>query len=255
MLKPDGGGQRGWRAFPFGLTLVAAIALAVLLGLGVWQLHRLKWKQGLLAKIEALRGAPALPIGPVLDRVASGDAMEFTRVSVLCAPPAAPSPMIFRYALRDGEVGWRAMTPCHLTGPPYDGILLDRGLVTGFTGAMAPTPARFPEPVAVTGVLRAIGAASPLDPAKPQSQNGVTVLRVVDDAALAAVARQASLVRPAPSVLAVESETPAPRGIAPAALPQDIPNNHFVYALTWFALAGILAWFYVAMVWRRLAGR
>ena len=34
---------------------------------------------------------------------------------------------------------------------------------------------------------------------------------------------------------------------------KDIPNNHFVYALTWFALAGILAWFYGALLLRRLA--
>ena len=69
------------------------------------------------------------------------------------------------------------------------------------------------------------------------------------------MARQSGLAHPAPYLLAVEAETPAPPGITPAALPQDIPNNHFVYALTWFALAGILAWFYVALVWRRLTGR
>jgi surfeit locus 1 family protein len=50
----------------------------------------------------------------------------------------------------------------------------------------------------------------------------------------------------------VESERAAPQGVVPAALPQDIPNNHFVYALTWFALAGILAWFYGALLLRRL---
>ncbi|MDQ2860053.1 MAG: SURF1 family protein [Pseudomonadota bacterium] len=254
-MASDRDGPEGWRAFPFGLTIAAAIALSILLGLGVWQLHRLKWKQGLLAKIAALQGAPALPLGPVLARVAAGETGQFIRVSALCAPPARPSPMIFRYALHDGQVGWRAVTMCALAGAPYDGILLDRGLVTRFTGAMAPGRARFPAPLAVTGVLRGVGAASPLDPAMPQSQNGVTVLRVVDTGALAAVARQSGLAHPAPYILAVEAETPPPAGIAPAALPQDIPNNHFVYALTWFALAGILAWFYVAMVWRRLAGR
>jgi len=254
-MASDRDGPKGWRAFPFGLTLVAAIALAILVGLGVWQLHRLRWKQGLLAKIAALHGAPPRLLGPVLDRVAVGQAMEFTRVSALCAPPSQPSPMVFRYALHGGQVGWRAMTLCRLTAAPYDGILLDRGLVTRFTGAMAPAPARFSEPVAVTGVLRAVASASPLDPARPQNQNGVTVLRVIDIPALADVARQSGVAHPAPYVLAVEGETPAPAGIAPAALPQDIPNNHFVYALTWFALAGILAWFYIALVWRRLAGR
>ncbi len=249
------GERRGWRAFPVGLTVAAALGFSVLIGLGAWQLHRLKWKEGLLAKIAALRGAAPRPLGPVLARAARGEAMEFTRVSARCAPPDAPSPMVFRYALRDGRVGWRAMTMCPLAEGPYGAILLDRGLVARFTGAMAPAPARFPEPVAVTGVLRAVGGDSPLDPAVPQSQNGVTVVRVVDARALAAVTRQSGVAHPAPYILAVEVETPAPAGIDPAALPQDIPNNHFVYALTWFALAGILAWFYIALVWRRLAGR
>ena len=254
-MASDRDALRGWRAFPFGLTFAAAIALAILLGLGVWQLHRLRWKQGLLAKIAALQGAPARSLGPVLFRVAKGEAMEFTRVNAHCAASANSSPMIFRYALHNGQVGWRAMTLCRLAAAPYDGILLDRGLVTRFTGHMAPAPARFSKPVAVTGVLRGVGAASPLDPAKPQNQDGVTVLRVIDIAALADVARQSGVAHPAPYVLAVESEMPAPAGIAPAALPQNIPNNHFVYAVTWFALAGILAWFYIALVWRRLAGR
>ncbi len=254
-MASDADRSGGWRAFPIGLTIAAVLGFSALLGLGVWQLHRLKWKEGLLAKVAALRDAPTRPLGPVLARVARGEAMEFTRVSTLCAPPAQPSPMIFRYALHGGQVGWRAMTMCRLTGAPYDAILLDRGLVTRFAGAMAPAPARFPEPAAVTGVLRAVGAASPFDPARPQRQNGVTLLRVVDVGALAAVGRQGGLAHPAPYILAAESETPAPAGIAPAALPQDIPNNHFVYALTWFALAGILAWFYLALVWRRLTGR
>jgi surfeit locus 1 family protein len=69
---------------------------------------------------------------------------------------------------------------------------------------------------------------------------------------LRAVGADNGLARPAPYILAVESERPAPAGILPAALPRDIPNNHLVYALTWFALAAILAWFYGAMLVRRL---
>jgi surfeit locus 1 family protein len=57
---------------------------------------------------------------------------------------------------------------------------------------------------------------------------------------------------PAPYFLAVESETPAVPGVTPAALPQDIPNNHFVYTLTWFGLAGVLVWTWAAYVWRRM---
>ena len=80
----------------------------------------------------------------------------------------------------------------------------------------------------------------------------MTVVRIVDDAALARMAKASGLARPVPYLLAVENETPSPPGIVPAALPPDIPNNHFIYALTWFAFAGILVCFYGALLRRRM---
>jgi surfeit locus 1 family protein len=162
---------------------------------------------------------------------------------------------VFRYALHEGEVGWRAMSVCRLSGGPYDGILLDRGLATRLAGAMAPGALAFPPPRGVTGVLREVGASPLFDSASPDQQGPVTVVRLIDLDTLRAVAGRWGSTRPAPLLLAVEREEPQAGGLTPAALPQDIPNNHFVYALTWFALAGILAWFYVALLWRRLRSR
>lgn len=236
------------RRFPVGLTVAAGLAFAILVGLGVWQLQRLTWKEGLLAKVAALRGAPAQPIGRVLARAARGEAVGFVRVRADCAAAHALSPTVYRYALRDGQVGWRLMSVCALAGAPYDGVLLDRGLVARFAGAMAPAAATFPEPAAVTGVLRSLGAKPLLGGAAASGDAAMTVLRVVDAAALKAVAGRAGLATPAPYLLAVEAETPALAGVTPAALPQDIPNNHLIYALTWFVLAGVLAWIYGATV-------
>ncbi len=243
------------KRFPLGLTLASVLAFAVLVGLGAWQLQRLAWKQALLARIAALRNVPARPIEPVLQDLARGRDVAYTRVSVDCAPPPRPDPMVFRYALRDGQVGWRAMSVCRLPRGPYDGILLDRGLASRLAGAMAPGPLAFAPPRAVTGVLREVGARPLVDSAAPDQQGAVTVLRLVDRDTLTAVAARFGVRRPATLLLAVEREQPPAEGLTPAALPQDIPNNHFIYAATWFALAGILAWFYVALVWRRLGSR
>ncbi|HZL01195.1 MAG TPA: SURF1 family cytochrome oxidase biogenesis protein [Caulobacteraceae bacterium] len=247
------GATAGPRRFPIGLTLAAAIALVVLVALGAWQIQRLKWKQALLAKIAALATAPARPLGPVL-AVGNGVSAEFTRVAVECGPPPAPAPRIFRYSLRQGQVGWRLMTACPLAAGAFDSIVLDRGLVTAFTGAMAPRAVDFPAAGAVTGILRSPGGASLFDSAPPPPEAGVTALRVIDAAALGRIARRGGFSRPAPWILAVESERPAPAGVVPAALPEDIPNNHFVYALTWFGIAGALIGVYIAMLARRLRG-
>ena len=243
------------KRFPLGLTLASVLAFAVLVGLGAWQLQRLAWKQALLARIAALQNVAARPIAPVLEDLARGRDVAYTRVAVNCASSPGPEAMVFRYALRDGEVGWRAMSACRLSGGPYDGIMLDRGLAARLAGAMAPGALAFAPPRSVTGVLREVGARPMVDSAAPDQQGPITVVRLIDRDTLKAVAAKFGVRRPAPLLLAVEREQPPADGLTPAALPQDIPNNHFVYAATWFALAGILAWFYVALLWRRLRSR
>ncbi|MDB5480768.1 MAG: hypothetical protein JWO83_1821 [Caulobacteraceae bacterium] len=240
------------RRFPVGLTIAASLAFAVLAGLGAWQLQRLAWKQDLLARVAALRLAPARPAAEVLALAAQGRDVDYRRVAADCRPSQNPPRDAYRYALRDGRVAWRLVSACRLAGAPYEGILLDRGLVARLTGAMAPVAGVFPPPASVVGVLRAPGGKPLLGPAETVGTPGARVFRVLDRSAVASLAADNGVERPAPYILAVESERPSPQGLVPAALPQDIPNNHFVYALTWFALAGILAWFYGALLLRRL---
>lgn len=238
------------KRFPVGLTLAAAIGLAVLLGLGVWQLKRLAWKQDLLARIAALQHAPPRPLTDVLAGAARGRDVAFVRAAAECGPVAGTAPAVYRYALRNGQVGWRLMAYCPLTDAPWGGIVLDRGLVDRFAGRMSPAEQAFPPPLRVVGVIRSPGTRGLLDAPPSRSADGALVLQSVDPAALKSIAGGGA--RPAPYYLAVESETPAPLGVTPAALPQDIPNNHFVYALTWFGLAGVLASVWASYVWRRM---
>ena len=240
------------KRFPFGLTLAAGIAFVVLVGLGAWQMQRLTWKEALLARIEALQHAPPASIVVAASRIARGDDLDFTRVSAACRSGAAPSPPVYRYAVHDGRVAWRLLSPCRLAMGGYDGVIVDRGVVERFTGTMTPSAAVFAEPRLVAGVMRAPGAKPMFDSGGLSTAGGVASVRIVDRDALMKIAAAYGLRHPMPYLLAAESETPAPDGVTPAALPQDIPNNHFVYALTWFALAGILAWFYGALVWRRM---
>jgi surfeit locus 1 family protein len=41
------------------LTVLSTAALAVLLGLGLWQLRRLQWKAGLIARSRRVKAEPA----------------------------------------------------------------------------------------------------------------------------------------------------------------------------------------------------
>lgn len=216
------------RRVPIGLTIATAISLAILITLGAWQLQRLAWKTNLVERIEALKTAQAVPIGPVLAREKAGETVDWTRVSIDCAPGAGlPSADTVRNAVRDGEIIWRVFSSCRLASGPYREILVDRGLVQDATGRVSPPAIALPPVVSATGVL----------------------------APLAALSKEALAERPAGApalALMVESETPAPAGIVPAPLPPEIPNRHLEYALTWFGLAGALAAVYAALLRRRL---
>jgi surfeit locus 1 family protein len=216
--------------FPFGLTIATAIAFAILCFLGGWQMKRLAWKQDLLARIETLKTAPAVPLATVLDGIARGENAAWTRVSVDCLSVGLP-PLSLAYGIRDGDVVWRAQALCGLAKGPYDLILIDRGVVPDLTGKVDTPMRAFAEPGHVTGVLI------------PLAQLGGDRAKAV-----AGIAGRT----PAPLALMAESETPPPAGIVPAPLPAEISNRHLEYALTWFGLAVTLLFIYAAMLWRRL---
>jgi surfeit locus 1 family protein len=216
--------------FPIGLTIATTIAFAILCGLGGWQLQRLHWKEGVLARLEALKTAPALPLVQVLTAKTRPEDLAWTRVSVDCGDVGAePLPLV--YGVRDGDVVWRAQSPCAVLAGPYNMILVDRGVVPGLTGQVAPAPRVFAAPRRVVGVL---------SPIKQLGGDRAKVLERFGDR------------KPAPLVLMVEQETPPPAGLTPAPLPVEISNRHLEYALTWFGLAVTLLFIYAAMLWRRL---
>jgi len=222
------------RRFPIGLTIATLIAFAILCGLGGWQIKRMAWKEDLLARIEALKTAPAQPLAAALAG-ADGKDLTWTRVAVDCAPGEARTlPLV--YGIRDGQIVWRATALCRTVAPQaqaggHGAILLDLGVVTALTGQSAPAPVALAAPARAVGVLMA--------PEQMGGDRAATVARFAAD-------------KPAPYILMVESATPAPPGIVPAPLPAEISNRHLEYALTWFGLAVTLLFIYAAMLWRKM---
>lgn len=242
------------KRFPVGLTLAALLALGALISLGVWQLNRLAETTRNRERIAALSNAPAVPLARLLATTIPLN-LDHRRIVVDCQPARASAPVVYRYAIADGVVSWRLLTMCALSGGPFDGILLDRGLVATLSGVMAPNAMRFPGPATVTGVSRVLGASPLFGDSMPSGVPDITLLRVLDPRAVGRVALLAGLSRPAPYYLVVESEQPAVAGVKPSPVVEDVPRDNFGYALTWFGLAGALACVYAAFLWRRLSSR
>lgn len=222
------------RRFPFGLTIATLIAFAILIGLGVWQIKRLAWKQDLLARIEVLKTAPAIPLGPALATAAKGGDVAWTRVETDCnpAPPNHLGPVPLVYGVRGGDIVWRAQAVCEVTGGPNDTILVDLGVVDALTGQPTPADLAVSPPAHVVGVL------------VNYKQLGGDERKHIIETAMGD--------RPALYVLMAERAEPQRPGVTPAPLPAEISNRHVEYALTWFGLAVTLLFIYAAMLWRKM---
>jgi surfeit locus 1 family protein len=237
--------QPAQSGFPVGLTIATAIALAILVGLGVWQLQRLKWKEALLAHVAALQSAPARPIEPVLDATAKGRDVDFTRVRADC-PGLGSAPYLQLYGLKDGQSGWRLISACEVASLRYRTVLVDRGFVADTISARPPVTPGARAPLEITGVLRTPDRASFVAPANQPAANRWFTRDI------AAMAQALGAPAPAPVMLFAEtSSNPEWKALIPAPLPTEIPNRHLEYALTWFGLAAALAAVYAAVLFRR----
>ncbi|HEV2533684.1 SURF1 family protein [Phenylobacterium sp.] len=231
--------------FPVGLTLATAIAMAILIGLGVWQLQRLKWKEAILAHVAALQTSQAVAVDPVLDAVGEGRDADFTRVSAACAG-LAHAPFLELYTIGpNGQAGARLISACPVNGARYRTLLVDRGFVPDDVAERPKVAPVDSSPTQVTGILR-----KPDRPSLFAVKNRPGRWFVRDIPAMAAALRAPA---PAPLFLFAETATsPEFKALTPAPLPAEIPNRHFEYALTWFGLAAALACVYAAALFRRV---
>jgi surfeit locus 1 family protein len=214
-----------------GHPAVAALALlatVLLLGLGVWQLYRLQQKQALIAQVaQRLAAAPIPAPGPAAwPRIGSDDA--YTRIAA--TGRWRPQADTYVQAVTALGPGYWLVTPLD-TG--VDTILVNRGFVPEGEKGKVPLPGGF---VHVQGLLRV-------------SEPGGGFLRSNDAAQdrwfsrdVAAIARARGVAHAAPYFIdaADDGQSDWPRGGLTVV---RFPNNHLIYALTWFGLAGLAAWF------------
>lgn len=190
------------RSVPVVATIVVALAVALMLGLGVWQLGRVQQKQAALA---AYRANLSLPVTayPVMNP--ADDRFLFRALSADCLRVVGWQTTGGKG--RDGKPGWRHIATCS-TGAEGPGLLVDMGVSRDPHAKVAWTggPVRgrsTHEPDGHSFIARMMGGASPL-----------RLMIVAEDAA---------------------------PGLSPSAPPDpsSVPNNHFSYAMQWFFFAAV----------------
>jgi surfeit locus 1 family protein len=219
-----------------GPTLFTVPAVLILLGLGVWQVERLHWKEGLIARRDA--AVAALPVAPPRT-FAEASGLEFR-------PIAAEGVFdndreLFLAASSDsGAAGYQIITPLKLA----DGRLLfvNRGFIPLELKDRAKRErGELSGPQRVAGLLR---LPPPVKPSffLPDNRPDLNLWFWVD---LPAMARQDAVADPVPYYIDAD-KTSNPGGWPKGGITRlDLPNDHLQYAITWFALAIALVVIYV----------
>lgn len=204
--------RKSWPLIP---TILVAVAVLVMIGLGVWQLQRKGEKEALIALFErnmAMEGDVAYPMIPP-----TPPEFLYRRSSVTCLDVTKFSPR--GGSDRMGKSGIRMVAECR-TGAEGPGALVDIGTADDFTvpewkgGTIAGRIV--PGPEQPTMIAQLLGQSVPSRP------------MLVADEAVA--------------------------GLRASAVPNaaETPNNHLAYAMQWFLFAAAASIIYFIAVRRRL---
>lgn len=225
--------QASWRRL-LGPGLMTLVMMAVLIGLGTWQVYRLHWKEGILAQIAQAEASPPVPLTP--------DPAPFTKVS-------ASGQFRFDQAVWYGDdvrtigsgprMGFFQIVPLERQGAPT--VLVNRGWIPDAAGVPVVRPTG---PATVQGYILPSQSGSWLAAANDVPNRHFYKLDVP------AIAAALHLTDVAPYVLVALGPD---NGAYPAPaehLPQP-PNNHLSYVITWYGLAAALLAIFIA--WARKA--
>lgn len=203
------------RRLPAVATAAVLLAVAAMLGLGSWQLHRLDQKEAMIARFTANAGKDviSLPRAPT-------DDLLFRRVTAHCL--AVKDWSVNAGRTRDGTPGWRHIAHCK-TGPRTAAFRADMGVGN--------------------------------DPKLRPKWEGGRVTGLLTQAPTGTPAIAAAFGARAAKVWMIVAETPAPGlAPSHQPNPADVPNNHLAYAAQWFAFAAIAVAVYALALRRRLKG-
>jgi len=247
------GVQRKRRRGVIEATVFAIVGVAILFGLGIWQLERKTWKENLIATVTTriARAPENLPPRASWPRLLQ-EGNEYTRVAFPAEFLEGQEALVytagspFRPDVKGP--GYWVFAPAQLAGGSI--VLVNRGFVPLDRKDPATRSAGAPHGIIdVVGVMRWPEARGLFTPADDPKTN-VWYLR--DPKAIAAEKKWAIA---APFYIDQESPVPAGGVPLPGKLEVRLPANHLQYAITWFGLALALAGVYVVWLSGRLRRR
>ena len=225
---------------PLSATILTFCGMAVLIGLGLWQIDRLHWKEALLAAIEQAYNTPPAMLDDTAFMAAPDDEIFLRRGQIRGQFMASAAFHIIPRTYQ-GQYGSHLIVPFRLSAPYRGGIVLvNAGWVPGAPGHDdSPVTDKTALPdgiVTLTGLLRMADRPHFFTPENEPARDR---WYVIDHDRITA---RFDLDRiPADPVFYVEK----PVSGAPYPVPHEGTwrpnNNHLSYAIFWLSMAFVLA--------------
>ncbi len=213
--------------------LLSALSLACVgfTSLGVWQLHRLAWKRDLIATIDARVHAAAVAApGPARWPSITAASDAYRRVRIEGVYRHDLDTHVLAVTVRGG--GFWVITP-FLADQGFT-VLVNRGFMPADPGRSATS--EISPHMQVNGLLR---ITEPKGGFLRSNDPGADRWYSRD---VAAIAQARHLADVAPYFIDADDTAGGPVGSPMGGLTViDLPNKHFAYALTWFAMAVLAA--------------
>jgi len=239
--------QRLRQARLLSATLFGVVALMGLLGLGSWQLERLTWKEGLLARLAGRVGAAPMALDAVERQWRAEGDVEY--LHAVAKGRFHHDKERYLYAPQPGGLGWHVYTPLEIA--PGRVLWVNRGWVDD--QHKSPQQRGSGQPTGETeikGLIRLTRAPGVFTPHNDDLHN---LWYWPDLAHMTRSAFPATAPETLPFRLEADAEPLPPGGLPRGGVTRlDLPNHHLQYALTWFALALALIAVYFAFARHRL---
>ncbi|MBB4374855.1 surfeit locus 1 family protein [Bradyrhizobium sp. cir1] len=215
------------------LTVLSLTAFVLLIALGVWQIERRAWKLALIDRVEQRVHAPAQPIPvPAAWPTVTAASDEYRHVSVTGRFLHDRETLV--QAVTEEGPGYWVLTP--LQRGDGTQVLVNRGFVPTDRRDASTRQAGNPEgPVEITGLLRVT------EPKGGFLRTNVPQHNRWYSRDVAAIAAAHGLHDVAPFFVDADAGSQSAGGPIGGLTVIRFPNNHLIYALTWFALAFMLA--------------
>lgn len=232
--------------------MLALAGLAVLIGLGTWQMQRKAWKEGLLAQISARVKADPVPLSEALRRWHENGDVEYLHVRVSGSLRHDLERHVFAVDDRLGP-GFHIYTP--LVTAERQLVLVNRGFVPAHLEAPSSrSVGQVGGQIELTGLVRRPTPRGWFVPASEPARNR---FYWPDYPGMLGAAREAGNgdLQPVPFFVDEDAEPANPGGFPRGGVTRLIlPNRHLEYALTWYGLALTLVGVFVAFARSRLQG-